>query len=85
LSKHPDPQHDSSGQAGALAEAARLRQIAAIRALLPFLTARETGDAEYDEAPYPEQRAMRVLRLLGATENVALTGIDDVDCELGEK
>ena len=64
MTKHPEPVYDSSGQAGALHEAVRLRERADIRALMPFLTASETGSAEYDEAPYPEQRAAYVLRLL---------------------
>lgn len=64
MTKQPLDHDDSSGQAGAFAEAVRLRERADIRALMPFLTASETGAVEYDEAPYPEQRAAYVLRLL---------------------
>lgn len=54
-----------NGQAGAFEEAVRLRARADVMALLPFLTASETGDEIYDAAPYPEQRAARVLELIG--------------------
>ena len=49
----------------ALEEAVRLRERAAVRVLMPYLTASDTGDADFDEAPYPEQRAAHVLALLG--------------------
>lgn len=68
MTKQLPPCGDSDRQAGAdaLAEAVRLRERPEVRVLLPFLTASDTGDDEYDEAPYPEQRAARVLALLEA-------------------
>lgn len=60
---------EDSGQAGAFDEAVGLRGQAAVRVLMPFLTASETGAVEYDDAPYPEQRAAYVLRLLEAVSD----------------
>lgn len=66
MTKQTRKKDDSSGQAGAFGEAVRLRARPDLVALMPFLTASETGHAEFDDAPYPEQRAAYVLALLEA-------------------